>query len=95
MYVADVDYLSQVPPVQFNTFDQRQFVQIRIFDDQIVEGDELFVVSLESSPISGVMLSSDPAHVTILENDCEHEYVIITCILYINFLFIFLNRIVD
>ena len=77
MYVADVDYLSQVAPVQFNTFDQRHFVQIRIFDDQIVEGDELFVVSLESSPIAGVILSSDPAHVTILENDCEqHEYTL-------------------
>lgn len=72
LHIADVDFVSSVPSVQFQTYQQLQFVPIRIIDDQIVEGDEYFNVSLQSSSLMrGVLLNPDPTHVTILENDCE------------------------
>lgn len=72
LHIADVDFVSSVPSVQFQTYQQLQFVPIGIIDDQIVEGDEYFNVSLQSSSLMrGVLLNPDPTHVTILENDCE------------------------
>ena len=71
--VADVDYMSSVPSVQFATFQQRQFVPIRILDDQIIEGDELFTLSLLVPPsVRGVLLNISHTQITILENDCEY-----------------------
>ena len=70
--VAGADFISSVPTVQFETFQQRQFVPIRILDDMVVEGNESFNVSLfSSSPMRGVLLNSNPARVTIHENDCK------------------------
>ena len=69
---ADVDFTSSVPPVQFESFQQRQFVPIEILDDQIIEGDELFTVYLSvPSSVRGVHLNNSRTQITILENDCE------------------------
>lgn len=69
---ADVDYVSTVSSVQFETFQSRQFVPITILDDQLVEGNESFIVNLETPSFQrGVRLTSDPAQIIIRENDCK------------------------
>ena len=68
-----MDYVSSVPVVVLQSFQQRQFVPITILDDQIVEGDELFSVALQILPNTrGVRLIPAPATISILENDCEY-----------------------
>ena len=60
----------------FESFRQTQFVTITIFDDQIVEGDETFEASLVTQPqLEGAVFSSQPALVTILENDCKSSHL--------------------
>ena len=72
--LADVDYVATVPVVQFQSFQQRQFVPIMILDDQIVEGDEHFSVALQALPaIRGVVLAPGSVRVSILENDCKYK----------------------
>ena len=69
-----MDYVSSVPVVVLQSFQQRQFVPITILDDQIVEGDELFSVALQILPNTrGVRLIPAPATISILENDCEYN----------------------
>ena len=66
--------MSRVPSVYFEPFQQRQFVPIGILDDQIVEGDESFFALLKSLQ-RGVELTSDPARITIRDNDCKPIHV--------------------
>ena len=69
-----MDYVSSVPVVMLQSFQQRQFVPITILDDQIVEGDELFSVALQTLPNTrGVRLTAVSATISILENDCEYN----------------------
>ena len=64
--------MSTVPAVTFRSYQQLQFVPISILDDQIVEGDEFFTAALLTPPtFRGVKLTSDPANISILDNDCE------------------------
>ena len=74
LFLADVDFLTTVPVVEFQSFQQRQFVPVMILDDQIVEGDEQFIAFLNPPTLRGVRLNTDPAIISILENDCEHMY---------------------
>ena len=49
-----------------------QCIDITITDDDTLEGDETFTVTLTvTNPPSGVMLDNDMVEITITDNDCK------------------------
>ena len=73
LYTAPGDYGYLVnAPLSFDigaAIGNTSCVDIDIFDDEIVEDDEIFSVSLNSSDPVNILVSS--ANVTIFDNDCK------------------------
>ena len=78
---GDIDFDSRDQRVSFSPSDSRRCAQIAIIDDTLFEGDEQFLVKLQSFSSSQVIVGEiSEARVTIIDDDagtiiCLFAYV--------------------
>ena len=72
IFVAPLDYLSISEVLTFSSSSTTQTVNVSIVDDQLLEGNEVFLVSLalkNQTDVHYVQLGPTSASITIIDDD--------------------------